>query len=114
MALKILGRIPFIYSSYGFSILAECLRRQLAENGKTLAHSNRIPNMHHDEIVGYENMELQNTVLPIFLRDFEEDPLIVKRYSVTKEILKDKGFAILELYPLNREKDWLVCFHCFN
>jgi glucose/mannose-6-phosphate isomerase len=103
VALKILGRIPFIYGSYGFSdALAERLRRQLAENGKTLAHSNRIPNMHHDEIVGYENMELQNTVLPIFLRDFEEDPLIVKRYSVTKEILKDKGFAILELYPLNR------------
>jgi glucose/mannose-6-phosphate isomerase len=102
VALKILGRIPFIYGSYGFSdALSERLRRQLAENGKTLAHSNRIPSMHHDEIVGYENMELQNTVLPIFLRDFEEDPLIVKRYSVTKEILKDKGFAVLELYPLN-------------
>jgi glucose/mannose-6-phosphate isomerase len=103
VALKILGRIPFIYGSYGFSdALAERLRRQLAENGKTLAHSNRIPDFHHDEIVGYENAELRNTVLPIFLRDFQDDPQIVKRYLVTREILEDKGFAVLELYPLNR------------
>jgi glucose/mannose-6-phosphate isomerase len=103
VAEKILGRIPFIYGSYGFSdALAERLRRQLAENGKTLAHSNRIPDFHHDEIVGYENAELQNTVLPIFLRDFQEDPRIVKRYLVTREILEGKGFAVLELYPLHR------------
>ncbi len=103
VAEKILGKIPFIYGSYGFSdALAERLRRQLAENGKTLAHSNRIPDFHHDEIVGYENTELQNTVLPIFLRDFQEDPRIVKRYLVTREILAGKDFPVLELYPLNR------------
>ncbi|MDI6868205.1 MAG: bifunctional phosphoglucose/phosphomannose isomerase [Coprothermobacterota bacterium] len=103
LALKLKGLIPFIYGSYGFSdALAERFRRQLAENAKTLAHANIIPNMHHDEIVGYEEKSLRDKVMAVLIRDFLEEKKIRKRFEVTKEVLGERGVPVLEVYPLNK------------
>ncbi len=100
IAETIKGAFPLFYGTYGFSdCLAERFRRQIAENGKTLSHSNVIPNMHHDEIVGYMNNNLKNFVIPVFIRDSSENPKIKKRFVVTKEILEEKGFKTIEIYP---------------
>ena len=98
---KIKGKIPFIYGSYGFSdSLSLRFRRQLAENGKTLSHSNIIPNMHHDEIVGFMDKEILPFIIPVFLRDYFEEEKIKKRFDITKEIFEGMGINCLEIYPL--------------
>ncbi len=98
---KIKGKIPFIYGSYGFSdSLSLRFRRQLAENGKTLSHSNIIPNMHHDEIVGFMDREILPFIIPVFLRDYFEEEKIKKRFDITKEIFEGMGIDCLEIYPL--------------
>jgi glucose/mannose-6-phosphate isomerase len=103
LALKLNGRIPFIYGAYGFSEgIAERLRRQLAENSKMLAHSNIVPNMHHDEIVGFEDKSLKTKVIAVLIRDFFEENRIRKRFDATLELLEEKGFNTLEVFPLNK------------
>lgn len=73
------GRIPFIYGSYLFSdSIAERFRRQLNENGKTLSHSNVIPSLHHDEIVGFMDKTLSEKVYIFLIRDFYENERIKK------------------------------------
>lgn len=103
LALKLNGFIPFIYGTYGFSeAIAERFRRQLAENSKTLAHSNIIPNLHHDEIMGYEDKSLREKVVAVLIRDFYEENKIRKRFEVTKALLEERGFEVLEVFPLSK------------
>lgn len=96
------GRIPFIYGSYLFSdSIAERFRRQLNENGKTLSHSNVIPSLHHDEIVGFMDKSLSEKFLIILIRDFYENEKINKRFEITKKVLERFGFKYFEIYPEN-------------
>ncbi|MCX8095718.1 MAG: hypothetical protein N3D74_05990 [Caldisericia bacterium] len=98
------GKIPFIYGSYLFSdSIAERLRRQFNENGKTLSHSNVIPSLHHDEIVGFMDKSLSQKVFIIFIRDYYENEKINKRFEITKEVLKSYGFDYFEIYPENSQ-----------
>lgn len=100
---RIEGKIPFIYGFYGFSdSLSLRMRRQLAENGKTLSHSNIIPDMHHDEIVGFMDKRLIPFIIPILLRDFFEEERIRKRFVITKEIFTEMGIEPIEIYPGER------------
>lgn len=101
MAKEMVNRVPIIYGSYGFSdSLAERFRRQLNENGKIIAHSNIIPNLHHDEIVGFMDKFLREVIYIILLRDYFEDSKIKKRFDITAEILKNYGYKIKEIYPV--------------
>lgn len=95
-----INRIPVIYGSSNFSdSIAERFRRQLNENGKILAHSNIIPNLHHDEIVGFMDKKLKDILYIILLRDHFENEKIKKRFDITREILKDYGYKVKEIYP---------------
>lgn len=95
-----INRIPVIYGSSNFSdSIAERFRRQFNENGKILAHSNIIPNLHHDEIVGFMDKKLKDILYIILLRDHFENEKIKKRFDITREILKDYGYKVKEIYP---------------
>jgi glucose/mannose-6-phosphate isomerase len=103
IASKLEKRFPMIYGFAGFSDgVALRFQRQLAENAKMLAHSNLIPNMHHDEIVGYEEKGLEGKAIVVLIRDHFEEKKISKRFEVTKEVLEEKGFPVLEVYPQNK------------
>ncbi|HOC52679.1 MAG TPA: bifunctional phosphoglucose/phosphomannose isomerase [Caldisericia bacterium] len=97
-----IDRIPVIYGSSNFSdSIAERFRRQLNENGKILAHSNIIPNLHHDEIVGFMDKKLKDILYIILLRDHFENEKIKKRFDITREIFKDYGYKVKEIYPIS-------------
>jgi len=96
-----INRIPLIYGSYTFSdCISERFRRQLNENGKIIAHSNIIPNLHHDEIVGFMDKNLKDILYIILIRDYFEEEKIKKRFDITKDLLKSYGFKVKELYPI--------------
>ncbi len=102
LAKRLENKFPIFYGSYGFSdSIVERCRRQFAENGKTLSHSNVIPNMHHDEIVGYMNKKLNKFIVPVFIRDTREESKIKKRFDISKEVLEKRGFRPIEVYPLD-------------
>lgn len=84
------GRIPVIYSSNDLlDIVNLRWRGQFAENSKTLAFGNYFPELNHNEIVGWqENSEFLRNFAVIYLLDREDNPRIVKRQKITKEIIE--------------------------
>ncbi len=102
-ALKIanylVGKIPVIYSSIDFfDIVNLRWRGQLSENAKTLAYGNYLPEMNHNEIVGWqENPELLKKIGVIALRDAEDNEPIKKRMEITLNIIKPLASLILQV-----------------
>lgn len=84
------GKIPIIYSSNDLlDIVNLRWRGQLAENSKTLAFGNYFPELNHNEIVGWqENSDFLRNFALIYLLDREDNPRILKRQKITKQILE--------------------------
>lgn len=91
IASEIYDSIPLIYGEAdGTAVVALRWRTQLEENGKILAFHHSIPEMNHNEIVGWENNpELLKRLVVIWLRDREIHPQTAKRVAFTKEIIRD-------------------------
>jgi glucose/mannose-6-phosphate isomerase len=84
------GKIPVIYSSNDLlDIVNLRWRGQFAENAKTLAFGNYLPEMNHNEIVGWqENSDFLRNFAVLFLLDKEDNPRIIRRLKITREILE--------------------------
>ncbi|HKI47393.1 MAG TPA: bifunctional phosphoglucose/phosphomannose isomerase [Balneolales bacterium] len=70
-------------------------RTQFEENAKTLCYGGVLPEMNHNEIVGWENVaHLTGRLSVIFLRDKEDDPRVTKRINVTREIIEESAASV--------------------
>lgn len=100
LARQLHRRIPVIYGSQDrLDILATRWRGQFAENGKQLAYSASLPEMNHNEIVGWKHPgAMLRQILPIFLRDREDHPRIQIRAEITRDILSEKAGSALEFW----------------
>lgn len=92
---KMVKEIPVIYSSNRLRCLAEGTKTRINENGKILAYSNVIPEMNHNEIVGFTGRMTELFVL--IIRDVEDNPRILKRFEITKGIVEEHGFECVIL-----------------
>lgn len=89
------GKIPVIYSSKVYEPLAVRFCQQLNENSKMLAWNSKIPEMNHNEIVGWAKNYDQ--VAALFL-DCEHDFYRTKaRMEFTKKVVREKASATYEL-----------------
>jgi len=88
---KIKNKLPIIYAdSSSFLIAAIRLKGQLAENSKILAYHNELPELNHNEIVGWENnLDLLSNFVVLWLKDSSDNPRVKNRQSITNEILKE-------------------------
>lgn len=87
-------KLPVLYSVDGFSGVCERFRQQINENAKMLCWHHIVPEMNHNELVGWT--EAHNNISVLFLRnkcDHERNSIridlnkeIVSKYSETKEI----------------------------
>jgi len=101
IAMDLYGYIPLVYGSLDYyDSVAWRIKNQFGENSKLLAFYNNIPNLHHDEAVGWEMPEeLISKFYLILLRDDELDtPKIKKRKDITAEILLNRMGKVRELY----------------
>ena len=98
-ALHIQGKIPVIYSSTDLLDIANLrMRGQINENAKSLAYGNLLPEMNHNEIVGWQNNEsLLKEFIVVSLSDKDDLPQIKKRREITLEMLKPYAGMILEI-----------------
>jgi glucose/mannose-6-phosphate isomerase len=102
---EIYGKLPVIYSGLDhMDSVVTRWRGQLAENSKTLASSNFLPEMNHNEIVGWENPRpvLKNSIV-IMLRDAADHPRVSKRMDITKKILKKEKISVIEVRSAGKE-----------
>jgi len=88
---KIKNKLPIIYAdSSSFLIAAIRLKGQLAENSKMLAYHNELPELNHNEIVGWENnLDLLSNCVVLWLKDGCDNLRVKNRQSITNEILKE-------------------------
>jgi bifunctional phosphoglucose/phosphomannose isomerase (EC 5.3.1.8 len=101
IAMEIYGHIPLIYGSLDFyDSVAWRWKNQFGENSKLMGFYNVIPNLHHDEAVGWDMPESEiKKLYLIMLRDDELDSKkIKKRKDITASILRDRMGGIREVY----------------
>ena len=89
IAQRIYKTIPIIYGENEYTgIIALRWKGQLSENSKMLAFCNDLPEMNHNEIVGWENNNtLMDNISVIWLKDKDDHPRIISRQTATKDII---------------------------
>ena len=91
LAENIYQSLPIIYGeNESTAILAVRWKGQLSENAKMLAYHNELPEMNHNEIVGWENnSNLINKISIIWLKDKDDHPRTTIRQASTKKIINN-------------------------
>ena len=91
LAQRIYKTIPVIYGETDATgTLAVRFKGQLSENAKMLAYCNELPEMNHNEIVGFKNnQDILNHISVIWLKDEKDHPRIAVRQDSTREIIGD-------------------------
>ena len=93
------GRLVFLYSATGpVEAVAVRWRQQLNENAKLPAHSAAVPELNHNEIVGWQVAgALQRGIAVVVLRDREDSAEATLRLNLTAEYAARQGAAVHEL-----------------
>lgn len=99
IAHKIFNKFVVIYSaSINFDVAVARLRTQLNENAKCLASSHLLPEMNHNEIVGWQNPKrLFKNFIVVLLNDKGIHPRVKKRMEITRQILNKEDIPVLEI-----------------
>ena len=92
------GRLVLLYSGAGaMEPVALRWRQQLHENAKLLAHSAVVPELNHNEIVGWERPgTLHGGIALVVLHDHEDAPEVRRRLELTAEYARRQGAAVHE------------------
>jgi glucose/mannose-6-phosphate isomerase len=98
VAEQLIGFIPVIYSAEFLSSAGYRFKSQINENSKLHAFHNVLPEMNHNEIIGWESFrEKQFQAKVVYLLDKEYHPQNRKRFSVLKELLDEKKVDVITL-----------------
>lgn len=99
LALELTGFLPIIYSAAQFTSAAGYrFKCQLNENSKLLAFSNVIPEMNHNEIIGWETFEENKLFTKVItISDPDYHPQIKKRFKITSELAKQSGVEVINI-----------------
>jgi glucose/mannose-6-phosphate isomerase len=99
LAISLYNRLPVIYApqSY-FDIVAMRWKGQINENSKMMAFYNVIPEMNHNEIVGWGiPKDMTQRCVVVILTNNDESPKIRKRIDVTKSLIAGEGTQVKEI-----------------
>lgn len=89
LAEGLVGRIPVIYGGPGLTgVAALRWKTQFNENAKRAAYASWLPELDHNELVGWASIpELTRRLIGIVeLRDHTEHPRVAKRFELTRQI----------------------------
>jgi glucose/mannose-6-phosphate isomerase len=90
------NKIPVIYTTDRMEAVAVRFRQQINENGKSLCWHHVIPEMNHNELVGWRDEYNQLAVL--YFRNKDDYPRNQVRMDINKEIIGNYTSSIIEVY----------------
>lgn len=113
------NKIPIIYTESRFGPVAMRIKQQINENAKMHCWINVIPEMNHNEIVGWRTKDSGSAV--IFLRNKDDFEKNVVRIEFTKKVISNYTDTIIDIYSKGKsllEKsiyfihlfDWVSCY----
>jgi glucose/mannose-6-phosphate isomerase len=98
IAKDLVGFIPVIYSSEFLTSTGYRLKCQMNENAKLQAFHNSIPEMNHNEIIGWESFkEKQFNAKVFYLMDKDYHPQVLKRFEALREMLAEQKVEVIPL-----------------
>ncbi|MCX6133264.1 MAG: bifunctional phosphoglucose/phosphomannose isomerase [Ignavibacteriales bacterium] len=97
VAQRLHGRLPIFYSaSDHLDAVNVRWRGQISENAKQLAFGHVLPEMNHNEIVGWKvDRALMKNMTVVFLRDRGTHPRVQLREEITRKIIKAYASDVL-------------------
>lgn len=98
--------LPLIYSD---ALMMEPVnlrwRGQIEENAKMLVYGNLIPEMNHNEIVGWEHIaHLTGRLTVVMLKDKEDNPRVKKRMEIVKDLVMDQALSVIEISTIGETR----------
>lgn len=96
VAKTIFGKIPVIYIENSLGGVATRFKQQINENAKALCWDQVIPEMNHNELVGWAGGN--ENIVPIFLINESDYPRNKVRQRVSKEIMTNYTSSIVEIH----------------
>lgn len=93
---KLYGKIPVIYSAPEYEGVAVRFRQQINENSKMLCWHHVVPEMNHNELVGWRDKNDELSV--VFLRDESDYDRTQFRMEINKKVIKKCTKNVTELY----------------
>ena len=96
IAKKLFGKTAIIYTTNRMESVAKRLRQQINENAKLLCWHNVIPEMNHNELVGWKDNRQDIAVL--FIRNKDDFKRNSKRIEINKEIISKLSSSVTEVY----------------
>jgi glucose/mannose-6-phosphate isomerase len=113
LAEKFKNHTPIIYSSTKNGPVAYNWKIRFNETGKIPAFYNTVPELCHNEMVGFDGGEKTKKLLEnfyfIFLEDKTDHPRVLLRADIMKEIFQEKGFPC-ETLKLEGKNIWEKIF----
>ncbi|MBU1298540.1 MAG: bifunctional phosphoglucose/phosphomannose isomerase, partial [Bacteroidetes bacterium] len=94
------GKLPVVYSSADvFDSVNLRWRGQLCENSKILAFGHTLPEMNHNELVGWKVLiEQMADMMVIFLRDKGDYKRVQLRMKIMEGIVKEYASNVVNIY----------------
>lgn len=100
LAQTIHNKIPVVYSTAPYlKTVSSRWRNRFTENSKSLAFSNVIPEMNHNEIVGWElALPAIKDFIVIFIENEDLHPRMKRRIELTQKLIKQRGVEVVDIY----------------
>ena len=96
LAQELSGKTTALYAASGFLGVAARWRQQLNENSKMLAWEGEVPEMNHNELVGWEGGS--DRYAAVFLRNSSDYDRNQKRIEINKNIIQSKTSHVYEVW----------------
>jgi glucose/mannose-6-phosphate isomerase len=100
MASVLKSKMIVIYATDRIEPVAIRFRQQLNENSKMLAWHHIIPEMNHNELVGWRWQ--QDALAVLFLRNADDHPRNQARIELCKEIISHYTSTVSEIYSIGK------------
>jgi len=111
LASRLAGKIPVVYGTEGLlGVAAYRWKCQFNENSKIPAFHHVLPEMNHNEIVGWHRPDdFSRRVEVIFLLEEDDHPRVAKRVDITADILREKvsGVTVIRVGGRSRTEKLL-------
>nr|MBK9651999.1 bifunctional phosphoglucose/phosphomannose isomerase [Bacteroidota bacterium] len=119
VAKKVMGKIAVLYSDAGYEGVCVRFRQQINENSKMLCWHHALPEMNHNELVGW--VEKNENLAVIFMRNNDDYIRTQTRLDYTKEVASNVTSTIIEVWSKGESKlartlylvhigDWISCY----
>lgn len=119
LAKKLHGSMPVIYADSAFGGVATRVKQQINENAKELCWDHVLPEMTHNELVGWAGGK--SSIAPVYLATDYDHERTTYRWNISKEVIGEhtsnineihaKGDSqIAQIFYLIHLTDWLSWF----